>query len=50
MNWYKNALQKEASAIPEISEQEAAERKLFGPVYHGTTSDKQAKIDAEATV
>ena len=30
-----------------ISLQEAQDRKYFGPVYHGTTSENRAKIDAE---
>jgi len=30
-----------------ISLQEAKDRKLFGPVYHGTTAENWAKIDAE---
>lgn len=45
MNWYQ--LAKSASAIPEISENEAAVRNLFGPVYHGTLMANQAKIDED---
>ncbi len=33
--------------VPKISLQQAVDEKLFGPVFHGTTQDNLAKIDAE---
>ena len=41
MNWYKIA------QITSISQQDAFNRKMFGPVFHGTSSNNKQKIDAE---
>jgi len=47
MNWWKNIQIKIAGALPEISEHEAVERKLFGPVYHGTSEENRQRIGDE---
>lgn len=30
--------------IPSVSQQQAEDKRMFGPVWHGTTSDKKEKI------
>ena len=46
MSWYTKFQQKFAQ-IQKISLQEAKDRGMFGPVYHGTNSEARAKIDEE---
>ena len=41
MNWYKHA------QVQRLSLQDALDRKMFGPVYHGTSSDSRQQIDQE---
>lgn len=47
MNWKDTLIVRYAMAAhPRISLQEADKRKLFGPVYHGTTNENRQNIDA----
>jgi hypothetical protein len=36
-----------AGAVPKISPQEAKDKGLFGPVYHGTSEDNRSKIEQD---
>jgi len=44
VNWYKFSKINKEAQIPIISSQEANDKKLFGPVYHGTSSENINKI------
>lgn len=46
MNWYIKSTLKIAQ-VQKISPQQAIDRGMFGPVYHGTTPDRRALIDQE---
>lgn len=46
MDWYNKAIYKIAQ-VQHLSPQEANDRGLFGPVYHGTTPENRAMIDQE---
>ena len=39
--------QEAESPIPKVSQQQAEDKHMFGPVWHGTTADKKEKIEQE---
>jgi len=47
MNWYKQSQLVKITQTQKISLQEAVDRKMFGPVYHGTTTELRSKIEEE---
>lgn len=45
--YLKSAMEVDADAAPKVSPQEATDRKLFGPVWHGTSEGRRRKIEEE---
>jgi len=45
--YLKSAMEVDADAAPKVSLQEAQDRKLFGPVWHGAPQDRLEKIKTE---
>lgn len=41
------SIQEAVNSIPTLSQQQAEDKHMFGPVWHGTTSDKKEKIEQE---
>jgi len=46
-NTFLESSQNAESHIPKVSQQQAEDKRMFGPVWHGTTSDRKEKIEEE---